>query len=310
MTIEDAVALHVGSGTDDGQPSGGGAPGGRAGVRLEPGARPEAAAHVSLEGWEGPLGLLLALIEARRLDVLTVPLGSLAGAYLDALGMLEGERIGHVSAFVAVAGQLILIKSRALLPRQPATAAPTSDEAADPEAELRARLLRYRAYRDAGQRLSALALERIGLFHRDPIIAHAAGLAGARAPAAPPLDPLILAGSLDGLFRVVPPPPSPPETFRRTITLAERAESIRRALQGVDAIVLQDLLRGIRDRIVIAVTFLAMLELVKRREIVIEQAGPWAPIVVRATTEEERIAAGVPIDVVADPIDESLGSFA
>jgi segregation and condensation protein A len=310
MAIEDAVAIPVGPGPDSPAPVDGRAGDGRAGVRLEPGRRPESAAHVSLEGWEGPLGLLLALIEAHQLDVLTVPLGSLAGAYLDALAMLEGDRIGHVSAFVAVAGQLILIKSRALLPRQPAAVAVLPDDAADPEAELRARLLRYRAYRDAGHELATIALERVGLFHRDPTVAHAAGLAGAHAPSAPPLDPALLARSIGLLFRVVPAPPPPPETFRRTITLAERAEWIRSALRMAGAVVLQDLLRGVRDRVVIAVTFLAMLELMKRREIVVEQAGPWAPIVARATTAEERLAAGVAIDVIADPIDESLGSSA
>ena len=51
---------------------------------------------------------------------------------------------------------------------------------------------------------------------------------------------------------------------------------------------LQDLLAGVRDRVVVAVTFLAMLELMKRREIVVTQAEPWGPIVARATTAEER----------------------
>jgi segregation and condensation protein A len=278
-------------------------------VRLEPGRRPEAAAHVRLEGWEGPLGLLLTLIEARQLDVLTVPLGSLADAYLDALAALEEDRIGHVSAFVAIAAQLILIKSRALLPRQAGPVAALPDEEGDPEAELRERLLRYRAFRDAGQRLAGIALERIGLFHRDAAVAQAAGLAGARAPSAPPLDPSSLARSLEGLLRLVPLPPPPPETLPRTVTLAERAEHIRAALRAADVIVLQDLLRGVHDRVVIAVTFLAMLELMKRREIVVEQDGPWAPIVARRTSAEERLAAGVPIDVVGEPIDETLGSF-
>ena len=140
--------------------------------------------------FDGPLALLLSLIEARQLDVLTVPLGGLADAYLDALAGLETDRLGNVSAFVAVASQLILIKSRAMLPRQP-TADPTAlaDEGPDPEAELRARLILYRAYRDAGQRLADGALLRIGLFRREPGAARAAGLAGARPADAPPLDP-------------------------------------------------------------------------------------------------------------------------
>ena len=56
----------------------------------------------------------------RQLDVLTVPLGALASAYLEAMGGLAGDRLPYLSAFVAVAAQLILIKSRALLPREPA----------------------------------------------------------------------------------------------------------------------------------------------------------------------------------------------
>src|SRR5215510_15378883 len=109
-------------------------------VAFGEGRRPEAATLVTLPAFDGPLGLLLALIEARQLDVLTVPLGALADAYLDALATLEGDRMGNVSAFVAVASQLILIKSRALLPRRIETAPGVlPEDEPDPEAELRAR---------------------------------------------------------------------------------------------------------------------------------------------------------------------------
>jgi chromatin segregation and condensation protein Rec8/ScpA/Scc1 (kleisin family) len=60
---------------------------------------------------------------------------------------------------------------------------------------------------------------------------------------------------------------------------------------------------------VIAVTFLAMLELMKRREIVVDQLEPWGPIVARSTTPAERAAAGAPPDGDT-PIDETLESFA
>jgi segregation and condensation protein A len=279
-------------------------------VQIGEGRRPEAATQVQLEGFEGPLGLLLSLIEARQLDVLTVPLGALAGAYLEALAALDADRIGNVSAFVAVASQLILIKSRAMLPRQPvATSGDGADEAPDPEAELRARLLLYRAHRDAGQRLAAQALERVGLFRREPTAAHAAAVAGARPPDGPPLDPALLPASLAGIVRIAPPLPPPPGVVPRTITLRDRAAVIRDAIRGAEFVVLQELLRGVRDRVVVAVTFLAMLELMKRREIVVEQAEPWGPIVARATTPEERAAAGTP-PLEDEPIDETLESFA
>jgi segregation and condensation protein A len=279
------------------------------------GRRPEHATLVRVADFDGPLGLLLALIEAQKLDVLTVPLGALAGAYLEAISTLEGDRLANVSAFVAVAGQLILIKSRALLPRS-SPASPELDpdaEVPDPEAELRARLLLYRAFRDAGARLQALAIERVGLFRREPGTASAlatAGLLNAAPPSDVPLDPSSLAAMLQDLVRIAPPPAPPPEVMPRAVTLGERAAIIRAALRGASPIVLQQLVAGIRDRVVLAVTFLAMLELVKRREIVVDQDRPWGPIVIRASTPAERAAAGITDAALEGPLDEWLESFA
>jgi segregation and condensation protein A len=280
-------------------------------VAFGEGRRPETATHVTLPAFDGPLALLLALIEARQLDVLTVPLGALAEAYLDALASLDADRMGNVSAFVAVASQLILIKSRALLPRRvPEAAVPLADEGPDPESELRARLILYRAFRDAGRRLLDRAQSTVGLFHREPVASRAAGLAGARPPAAEPLPVTVLTDALAALVTVVPPPPPPPETMRRTVTLGDRASVIRRALAGADVIVLQELLRGVKDRVVVAVTFLARRELMKRREIVVEQREPWGPIVARRATPAERAAAGLAPVPDEAPLDETLEDFA
>ena len=280
-------------------------------VTFGDGRRPESRTQVQLAEFDGPLGLLLSLIEARQLDVLTVHLGALADAYLDALARLTADRLGNVSSFVAIASQLILIKSRAMLPRRTDPTDPTAlpDEGMDPEAELRARLILYRAHRDAGLRLAEEAIRRIGLFRREPAAAHAAALAGARPTDAPSLDPVRLVRALDRLAAIAPPPEPAVEAMARVITITERADIIRAALREAPTFVLQELLAGVHDRMVVAVTFLAMLELMKRREIVVEQAAPWGPIVARATTAAERAAAGV--EIVADaPLDESLESFA
>ena len=260
----------------------------------------ETATHIRLEDFDGPIALLLALIEARQLDVLTVPLGGLAEAYLDALAALDGDRLGNVSAFVAVAAQLILLKSRAMLPRQPKPAAIDLDDELDPEAELRARLIEYRRYRDAGQALAArTAVGR--LFRRDSELAASAGRAFARPPERPPLPPAALTAALDGLATLIPDVVAPVEILGRKVTLAERAAIIRAALLNADCVVLQDLLKGVRDRVVVAITFLAMLELSKRREISLEQKEPWGPILVRRMTPDIETASEV---------DESLASFA
>jgi segregation and condensation protein A len=280
-------------------------------IQFGDGRRPEQRTHVQVGEFDGPLALLLTLIEARQLDVLTVPLGALADAYLDALGRLEADRLGHVSAFVAVASQLILIKSRAMLPRRPEPVDPTAvpDEGTDPEAELRARLILYRAYRDGGLRLIEEGDRRVGSFRREPGAARIAAMVGARVVDPEPLDAHLLVRALDRLISIAPPPDLPAEVMARVITIAERAEMIRAALVDAPVVVLQDLLQGVRDRVVIAVTFLAMLELMKRREIVVEQAAPWGPIVARATTSDERALAGVSAGQ-DPPIDETLESFA
>lgn len=267
--------------------------------------RPETATQVHLDAFEGPLGLLLSLIEQRQLDVLTVRLGELAGAYVEALARLPGDRLPHVSTFVTVAAQLILIKSRALLPRPPAPPAGLAPEETDPEEALRRRLIVYRLYRDAslvlGQRLEAMS----GLQHREAAAAAAAGMAGARPADEPPFDPGLLVAALVRSVELVPPPPAPAEIMPRSITLEDRAAIIRAALAGTPSIVLQDLLADVHDRVVMAVTFLALLELVKRREVVAEQVEPWGPISCRTTTASER--AGGAIET---PIDESLADFA
>jgi len=255
-------------------------------ISLDPAAtastRPEQATHVRLEGFEGPLALLLALIEQRQLDVLTVRLGDLAGAYLEAVARIEEGRLGLLSSFVAVCAQLILIKSRALLPRPPAA---DGGEAAageiDPEEELRQRLIEYRLYRDAGRLLGERLGARVTLFHREADTAAAAGHAGAIPDEAEPLDAALLADALLASLRLVPPAPPRPETVARTITLEERASAIRDALRQAPQFVLQELLSGVRDRIVVAVTFLALLELARGHEVVIEQGEPWGPIYVR-----------------------------
>ena len=151
---------------------------------------------------------------------------------------------------------------------------------------------------------------RSGLFHREPAASRAAGLAGRARRPRPPLSPDVLVAALAGLAPVVPPPAPPPETIRRSVTLNARAQVIRRALAGADVVVLQELLRGVRDRVVVAITFLAMLELVKRREIVVEQALPFGPIVARRTTVEERAAAGLGSVDEDAALDESLEDFA
>ena len=120
--------------------------------------------RVQVEGFEGPLDLLLEMVEERRLDILTVRLGDLAEEYLGrvrALGTLPAE---EASAFLWLASRLVLLKARSLLPSLEPVAA--EDDAVSEE-ELRARLIEYAAVRQRAAALGDRMRAGERAFHRE-----------------------------------------------------------------------------------------------------------------------------------------------
>src|SRR5919198_5963237 len=122
------------------------------------------APQVTVEGFEGPLDLLLELIEEQRLDVLTVRLGDLADAYLARVRALPELPAEEVAAFLVLASRLVLIKARSILP-QPTVGELESADA--DEGELRQRLLEYQAVRERAAALRARLDEGRRAFHRE-----------------------------------------------------------------------------------------------------------------------------------------------
>jgi len=103
------------------------------------GARPPA---VSIDGFEGPLDLLLELVEEKKLDIFTVRLGELADGYLARVRAMESLPAEEVAAFLFVASRLVLLKARSLLPSlEPVTL----EDDSETEDELRQRLIEYAA---------------------------------------------------------------------------------------------------------------------------------------------------------------------
>ena len=230
---------------------------------------------VALPVFEGPLGLLLHLIESRQLDILTVPLADVADAYVEHLAEHPVDTAA-LSEFVAIAAQLIFLKSKRMLPAEPLPPLPDGTDEPD-EDELRRRLLEYRAMRDAaaelGQRDSVAPVMR-----REP--------RESDLPAAPtaPLSPAVLAAALETLAAIPEPAPPPPEVVAREITIGQQITVLRAALAGGGRVLLQTILARCHSRTEAAVTFLATLELVRRREVRAEQDELFGPIVVEASS--------------------------
>lgn len=121
------------------------------------------APNVSVEGFDGPLDLLLELVEEKKLDILTVRLGDLADAYLARVRAMEALPADEVSAFLALASRLVLLKARSLLP----SLEPLPDEEGESEDELRARLLEYAIVRERAGQLGARLRAGERAFHRE-----------------------------------------------------------------------------------------------------------------------------------------------
>jgi len=234
---------------------------------------------LALPVFEGPLQLLLHLIESRQLDVLTVPLAEVADAYVQHLARHPVDVV-NLSEFVATAAQLILLKSRRMLPSEPLP--PTPDGVDEPdEEELRRRIIEYRALRDAAVALG----QRDGVapvMHREP--------READLPEVPaePLPVALLVDVLETLAAIPEPTPPPPEVVARAITIGQQIDVLRAALSRGGRVVLQTILARCRSRTETTVTFLATLELVRRRQVRADQSDLFGPIVIEAIAEGGR----------------------
>jgi segregation and condensation protein A len=229
---------------------------------------------IQLPVFEGPLDLLLRLIEREELDITTIALAQVADDFLAHVRAMESPDPAALSAFLVIAARLLLIKSRALLPRPASPHAP--EEAADEGEELVRQLREYQRYKQAAAVLRAWEEQ------------------GRRSyvPAAPPpipalprgdrlevtLSEMIAAVQRRMQLRLPLDPPAVPLPAPRIITVAEMAERIQARLERLAWVSFEDLFALTAQRVEVIVALWAVLELLKRRAIVVEQERLFGPI--------------------------------
>ena len=120
--------------------------------------------NVAIEGFDGPLELLLELVEEKKLDILTVKLGDLADAYLARVRALAALPAEEVASFLALASRLVLLKARSLLPALTPLA---QEDEGESEEELRQRLLEYAIVRERAGVLGERLRSGERAFHRE-----------------------------------------------------------------------------------------------------------------------------------------------
>lgn len=224
--------------------------------------------EVATPVFEGPLELLLALVEREELDVLEVPLASVTEAYLRHVAALETPDPREMSEFLWMAARLLLLKSIRLLPGEEPQAQEV--DLLGWEEEVRHRLEEYRAYREMAQRMMDRAAQEAFSFSPP------ARPVAAEGQEAPIEASLLLAAFQSVLSRV---PPRPLTVVGRAWTLEEKLDALaRRVARG--PLELVALILESEDRLEAVVTFVALLEMLRRGEVRVRQRRAFGPITV------------------------------
>ena len=121
---------------------------------------------IRLESFEGPIALLMHVIEKNQVDIYDIPIAEVTEQYLGYIRAMEEFNIDIASEFLVMAATLLQIKSRMLLPKPPL--AEEAEEAVDPRQELVERLLEYRRYKQASGVLGEMLRQREKMFCRTP----------------------------------------------------------------------------------------------------------------------------------------------
>ena len=242
------------------------------------GAQPSIAADddsdqlkVTLGDFEGPLDLLLYLIRQEQVNIYDIPVGRITDAYLRYIQLMKDLDLTVAAEFLVMAAQLIELKSRMLLPRDPLAAA---EEIEDPRTELVNRLLEHEKFKAAAQMLWSRATVEQAVFTRAELETDKN-------------NPEVAVGLFD-LLRVFQQILARHkeevlmEIEREEVTMAEMIERLRNMVRSAGELNLLRFFEQAKSRRELVVAFLSVLELVRLSEISLRQRETFGEITARA----------------------------
>ncbi|MFA5069971.1 MAG: ScpA family protein [Patescibacteria group bacterium] len=215
---------------------------------------------IKIEQFEGPLDLLLQLIEEQKLEITQVSLSTVTEQYIAILDQNTSIPPEELADFLVVAAKLLFIKSRALLPY-------LSPDEEDLGSELEQQLKMYRLFYEASRVIHKMILKKRFCFYREtsrliiPVFI-------------PPEN--ITVRDLGHFFRAIlreiePIIEIPRQAMHRTISIREKISQIKEFIFQSEGLNFKNLIKEAKSRTEIIVTFLALLELVKQRDIAVCQ---------------------------------------
>jgi len=266
--------------------------------------------RVQFEVFEGPLDLLLHLVKKQEVDIYQVNLTRIASefvAYIDQMRELDLEVAGE---FLVMAATLIFIKSRELLPADLKTeVAEEDEEEEDPRYELIRRLVEYKKFKDAAARLQVREGEMECIYERRP---GRPELAEVDAPRRAPVSVFDLIEAVSTILKRFNERGDYREIQADPYTVSEKMAALREMILARGSFRFSELFANARTRSEVVVTFLAMLELTRLRQLIVTQGEDFgeieigiAPLEPVAETAQPAPAESVMAEEEGDSIGEN-----
>ncbi|OGE80087.1 MAG: hypothetical protein A2660_00355 [Candidatus Doudnabacteria bacterium RIFCSPHIGHO2_01_FULL_45_18] len=227
--------------------------------------------QIKTEQFEGPLDLLLQLIEDQRLDVSTLALAKVTEQFLSYVKNLQEKNPINLADFLVIAAKLLVIKSKSLLPNLD-----LGTEEEESAFDLTAQLLRYKKYKEAAKFLRRLDLTRKQSWNHEVDFSD-------RVIFVPDSDLNVrilsqtlrnLAAELKNIIRL------PKEIMREVISISDKINHIQKLISEKLETSLSSLLKEAKSKTEVIVTFLALLELTKQRIVALEQSEHFGDIMI------------------------------
>ena len=253
---------------------------------------------VKLEAFEGPLDLLLHLIEKNKIDIYDIPIVEITNQYMDYIRQMQREDLNVMSEFLVMAATLLDIKCRMLLPKE----VTEEGEEDDPRRELVEQLLQYKMYKYMAEELKERQTDSDMILYRSPDVPEEVMEYVEPVDLDRLLDGLTLS-RLSGIFREVmkrqndkidPVRSRFGKIEKEEVSLSDKFSYIHEYMKTHQKFSFRQLLERQKSKMHVVVTFLAILEMMKLGEIHVEQEENCGEIIIERTgkTDGNREASG------------------
>jgi len=230
---------------------------------------------VKFEVFEGPLDLLLHLIKKEEVDIYEVNLTKLATQfieYIDVMRMLDLEVAGE---FLVMASTLMYIKSRELLPVDLQVQVEDEDDGEDPRWELIRQLVEYKKFKDAAAQLQVRELEQENIYPRIP---GKMDFNSDRPMLRPDVSVFDLLNAVNGILKRFAQRDDPRDIFEDKWSVSEKIENLIKLISEKPALKFSELFEGAASRSEVVCTFLALLELIRLKQLACVQGESFGEI--------------------------------